>query len=557
MRYSWLLLFVVSCGEVIKIEPDAAVLVDADPCTGTCECRVDADCTDAHNVCVDEVTSRTCQCAFGYTEGVSGGCAWTGVVTDPGFQSASQWTLQAGTAVDANLNEVGMIDPGAARFTGNDGLCKLARVVQDVEMPRLANAEPLVAEITHRFYDPNFDFVSPVFGLGATWTEETTATNGTWQTSRVCLGAGQYAPAASTGRGAVVPLTLMPSYVSYSCADPNVTLDIDHIEIKPADPGECPTPGKVLNGDAESDGGWVLEGSSANGNPFSTMIEAGVGEANTRGVRLFARNRCSNLSATTQLSIPLSDELASPALAFFNRTTSTIVTGVATTVRLGVVNLPSINPSAADQAQRVCIPASMKGSVVTFRAAMDLSGLCADQINATSIIDNVAIINDASCGTDVAITDPGFESSLALVGATATPGRSLARSLKDPAMAHSGNGSLQLSVTQLCSSPSWQANVVVPEATTGAGPALTFFYRAPAQANYAFAVSAGGATFTPVLDNQWNQGTICLDPKLSGRRQNVSFAMSGGAGACATTHPAETAFVDDLSVTTDPACPTE
>ena len=51
---------------------------------------------------------------------------------------------------------------------------------------------------------------------------------------------------------------------------------VDHIEIKPADPGECPTPGKVLNGDAESDGGWVLEGSSANGNPFSTMIEAGL-----------------------------------------------------------------------------------------------------------------------------------------------------------------------------------------------------------------------------------------------------------------------------------------
>src|SRR5512133_1703371 len=89
-RFTWVILVgLTACGSVEKLNADASV--DADPCTGTCECKVDTDCAGVHTVCDDQVTSRTCACAAGYTTGLSGACEWTGVVKDPGFQSASVW----------------------------------------------------------------------------------------------------------------------------------------------------------------------------------------------------------------------------------------------------------------------------------------------------------------------------------------------------------------------------------------------------------------------------------------------------------------------------------
>jgi hypothetical protein len=123
-------------------------------------------------------------------------------------------------------------------------------------------------------------------------------------------------------------------------------------------------------------------------------------------------------------------------------------------------------------------------------------------------------------------------------------------------MVNSGTRALQLSVTQLCSQARWTTRVVVPTSNASAGPALRFFYKATPAARYTFEVAAAvGTTFTPILDNQFHEGTICLDPKLAGRAQSVVFEMSGGSGACATTHPAEGAVVDDLMVTLRPACP--
>lgn len=547
---------IAACGPDTGGGPDAPA-PDADTCAGTCECVVDSDCADAHAVCVTAGADRTCECAAGYAE-AGGACAWSGVVTDPGFQAPSKWILGANAAIDANLTVAGMVDPGAARWQ-TTGLCSLARITQAVDMPRYDRAEPLVAEITHRYVYPDIGPVipaRPAFGLDTTWNDQINGAGSPWQTARICLGPGHYAPAASTGRGATRVLTVMPDRVPTSCTDPEISFDVDHFEIKPANPGECPAPGSALNGDAEANGGWVLTGSASNGAPYSTMIEAGVGQAGTRGVRLYSRNRCAYLSATTQLAIPAPDTMPSPALAFFNRTTANVV-DIATDPRLGAVDLPLISATNADQPQKLCVPATMRGATVEFRALLNISGTCANIVDATSIIDNVSVVDDPSCGTDAMITDPGFESTLALIGANSEAGKSLARILIDPQQAYRGMGALQLSVQQLCSGASWQGNFVVPSPVTGKGPALLFFYKAPPANNYTFRVSTAGATFTPVLDNTWRLGRICLDPKLALRNQAVTFAMSGGGGLCATTHAAETALVDDLVATTDAACPTQ
>ncbi len=553
-RWVFLICAVLGCGEVVKGNPDAADVPDADPCTGVCECRVDTDCSAVHTGCDDQGTSRSCSCVAGYTKNLSGVCEFSGIVKDPGFQAASAWTA-GGAAIDVNLNEAGMIDPGAARFTGDAGMCERPRITQSLSMPKLSRAEPMVAVITYRTRTSSFEAAPPAFGIGGSW-QDTLEARSVYGTRRVCMGGGQYAPEGAGGLGAPRLLELMPARLpeAAACESASEGIDVDRFDIVVANPNECPAPGTAINGDVEAMGGWLFTGSSANGNPFTTTIEPSVGEANSRAVRLFTRNRCSSVAALNAVSVPTAEAVPSPALSYFNKTTAALP-GVETDFALGQVALPAVSASGTAITRKVCIPASMRGGVFPFEAALNLSGACADLVNAVSIIDSLKVINEPGCGTDPAIADPGFESSLELFGAQSTPGQSLARTLTDPLQAHTGNGVLQLSVMQLCNGASWSANVVVPAAAGAGGPALSFFYKATAANRYSFAVTSPGAAFAPTLDNTYRAGKICLDPKLSGRNQVVWFGMIGGSGLCATTHPPETAFVDDLSVTNDTACP--
>ncbi len=545
------LLSLSACGEVEKLAADAGV---DDPCTGTCECRIDTDCAGTHTVCDDQITNRTCECAAGYIAGVGGACEWSGVVEDPGFQSTARWTLGTGVAIDQNLNVAGMIDPGVARFTG-DGLCNLQRANQGVVMPKLSRAEPLVVVTTYRYTSVSFeDFAATAIGVGTAWHDESRLSFGQFETSRFCLGAASYAPESSKGKGVPLPVELMPTRRTFDCAMPGTALELDHVEIKPADPGECPVPGSASNGDAEGLGGWAFNVSFANGPDSSTAsIQPGVGEAASAGAKLFMNRRCDGVALSNTISIPDSATLASPAISIFNRTSS----GATVNWSLAGVPLPTIAGSGQPSTIRMCAPAFTRGGAVILSANIDGSGACADTPNFESTFDNFKLINDPSCGTDTTITDAGFESPLALIGASANQGRSLARTLNDPANAHGGAGVLQLSVDHLCEGPRWQANVVTPPSSATGGPALTFFYKATPKASYDFAVFVAGASFSATSDNQYHQGTICLDPKLIGRSQSVQFTMSGGGGTCATVIAAETAFVDDLAVITDPTCPTQ
>lgn len=549
MPQRWLFLTflgLLGCGEVLP--PPVT-----DPCTEVCECKVDTDC-GTHEACDDQITSRTCTCAAGYTENLSGACAWSGVVADPGFQSTTAWSSDADAPVDVNLNVAGMIEPGAARFQ-KTGLCGLARITQSLQMPRRSRAEPLVAQIAYRYISGGSfgTLVPPAFGIGPVWQDNLTINFSQFRTSRVCLGADQYAPESSRGRGGERALAIMPARAPFSqdCADSSTSLDVDRFEIVPAGPGECPEPDTVTNGNAEADGGWTLSSSSANGNPSSAAIEAGVGDASTRGVRMFARNRCSNTDATTRVSV--SSRLASPALSFYNKTSAALA-GVSTFSALSNIALPGITASGAPITQKVCVPAALRGAVFDFHAGMSLSGTCADVVNAESVVDSVQLLDEPSCGTDPAITDPGFEAMFPLIGSFFDPGKSFVRALSDAASAHSGTGVLQLSVMQLCSQATWQANVIVPPSQGASGPALRFFYRARPLMSSTFSVSSGGPAFTPTLNDQWNEGKVCLNPKLAGRNQQVSFGLST-SGTCATTFPTEVAFIDDLQVIADPGCP--
>jgi hypothetical protein len=543
--FAWslvLLVLLVSCGEVVPVSPDAP----GDPCTGTCECRVDTDCA-AHAVCDDQVTSRVCTCAAGYTRSAGGACEWSGVIRDPGFSSATMWTIDGAATIDGNLNQAGMVDPGAAHWAPGDALCKMSRITQSVMMPRYSRAQPLVAQVSFRF-SGRFDFIVPSVGFGTAFSDALQASAGPWRTARLCLGGGQYAPESSTGAGVQMPLTLMANRLGFECATIDV-MDIDRVEVVPANPRECPAPGEAANGDAEGPAGWTFNVTGSSTGTFA----AGAGEAGTRGARLYVHLRCESANALEPISIPVSSAVPSPALSFFHRATNLSTTFVS----LGGVTLPALGGTGGGVTHRLCIPPYMRGAVFNLQASMNTgSGSCADVVGLETVFDSVKIVNEPSCGTDATMADPGFESPLGLVGATSTPGKSIARALNDPSLAHAGSGVLQLSETSTCNDPTWVANIITPSVSGTAGPALSFFYRADPGVTTLFGVSSGfGPPFTPTQDGAWHQGLVCLNPVLRGRNQNVHFSVRFQSGTCEQVIAAETAYVDDLVVTTDASCP--
>jgi hypothetical protein len=539
-------MFLVACGHVIPPTPDAA-----DPCTATgiCECRLDTDCAGVHTACDDQGTSRACSCVAGYAKNAGGACEWSGVVKDPGFASTTMWTIDGAAVIDNSVNQTGMVDPGAARWAAGDSLCKLSRVTQGIVMPRYSRAEPLVAQVSFQF-SGRFDFLTPSVGFDNTYSEVQQTTGSPWRTARICLGGGQYAAETTSGLGAPVTLALMANRIGFEC-NTFSNLQVDHIEIVPANPNECPVPGQAANGDAEGTGGWVFNVTGGSGLSTGTFAP-GAGEGSTKGARLFAAQRCDFPSMSDPISVPIAASVASPALSFYHRATNLSTTNVS----LSGLSLPTLGGTGSGVTHRLCLPAFMRGAVVSLVASINTgSGTCTDAVNLETVFDNVKIINEPTCGTDPTITDPGFESPLDLVGATSVPGASLARTLADPQQAHSGNGVLQLTETSTCNDPTWQANVITPPSAGAAGPAVSFFYRAAPGSMTKFSVSSGfGAAFAPTQDSQWHQGLVCLNPALHGRNQGVAFSVRFQSGTCSVTIPAETAYVDDLMVTTDPSC---
>src|SRR5262245_59736182 len=172
-----------------EIEPDA---VD-DPCVDVCECKVDANCSGAHTVCLDQVTSRTCTCAAGYTMGATG-CGWTGVVDDPGFiHTPGHWrTTGTATLQPGAIQTAGMPDTCLALLDVTATQCRNGgQVSQTIVMPRRSNAEPLVVFASYAANDNMLQSeLTPSVGIGLGWYDHPFPSNRfLFRTTRVCLGA--------------------------------------------------------------------------------------------------------------------------------------------------------------------------------------------------------------------------------------------------------------------------------------------------------------------------------------------------------------------------------
>src|SRR5882672_6716484 len=167
MRWFATTLLLAGCNAVFGIHE----LEPGDPCTGVCECKVDADCGAPHTACIDQVTSRTCGCLAGYAMGPSG-CTWIGVVNDPNFdQISDKWSLSGMAMRDATTTEgSGRQDPGQIVLLADDTCANVGQVSQTIRMPRLSRAEPLVVRATYAAGIGSSGF-RPLIGIGSGWED--------------------------------------------------------------------------------------------------------------------------------------------------------------------------------------------------------------------------------------------------------------------------------------------------------------------------------------------------------------------------------------------------
>lgn len=530
---------VVGCGgpgmPAGEIDAPAAIR-DAAPDAPPAACGSDGDCAGAHAVCDDALTPHACGCACGYAPDGAGGCAWAGVVADPGLAQAGTWT---GATFDPGDLQAGLIDPGSAHVALED------RLTQSFCMPRRDRAEPLVASVAYRNTDIN---VYPSFGIGPAWHYEFNGGQD-WLMARACLGEAEYAAATSTGRGASRTITFMGS--PPWGVDPFTPkgFDVDHVEIIPAAPGECPAPGTALNGDGEAAGGWVpqVRGTGSFG------LDPGIGTNGSHGIHFHVAPATGggggDVVATTHLAIPLS---GSPALAFFRQTSLEYLGYV--TISIDGWPLPDLGDTAAG-VERLCIPAFMRGSVrrLTIRLLASSTSQASD-----AVFDDVALVDDPACGTDPVLTDPGFDAPYPLIGASDGTLANHVHTVQDAARAHTGAGVLVLEQAGTCDSRSFSDyEVAVPMPPTGsAGNALAFYYKAAANPDFALTVRGAslGTLPTIVQDGTWHRGFSCLLPLPTGHDEGTLFFIANRNGG--TCRAPLTAYVDDLVLTTDPSCPT-
>jgi hypothetical protein len=516
------------CNQLLGIEDPPAL-----------ECRTDDDC-GSHAFCSDEVALRACECAAGYAPG-PGGCAWVGVVADPGFSGAA-WTAKHGAVLDGAAPAAGLKDPGVARMPIT--ACAAA-VSQRVVMPRHARAEPLVASLTYRSPSTIFAELAPVVGLGTAWTELPRAGSTTWTTVRRCLGGGQYASPASTGRGEEVELTIGRTLDDQCRTDP---LEIDRFEILPAAPGECPEPGQVVNGLADADGGWTFTMADGGVAGFA----AGAGEGGSRGARLTMPQICSKATAEVPLSAGGIDAAGSPALSYFVAASANTAVFVEPGERL--FRPPQRLGGPVSTTVRACVPAHLRGafSLLHVRPSSLTGGTCTDPFGGAAALDTVVLRQEPGCGTDPAIADPGFESGYLPLEHTISATGSVA-SIADPG-AHSGARMLEMRETACNPTGSrFTVYVIVPPPVANAGPRLTYWYRSGPGSNSGLAVFYESLSVGPPRSSTWQQVSLCLDPKRAGRAQPIQFFLN--PGSCAGSYPAESTFIDDLEVSVDPACP--
>ena len=558
-----LAMVVAACGDVVKGSG-----VDAPPnnCPGAvCECTAATEAMDcgAHEICDESGGNRECKCAAGYVAGAGdAGCVFSSPLQDPGFQDPSKWTVVGGAMV--NPAATGSKQPGELIFDKMT-LCSFGGAKQSFTMPPFDRADPLKVSITTSIIQPpppNFFFTDFRIQVGiGTQFIELQATGGEYKTQSFCLG-----PAAF---GGPVEMQISP-LGTLACSNTTTgSIRVDEIKLEVASPGECPRQAGVVNGNFQLATGWKFPNSQSG----AGQILPNIGENGSFAAQLQQPNRCSEVTATGLMSIPTN--LTNPAIDVYWNGTS----GGRLTVLLNNKGIGTLLANGQIKHSRVCIPKWAVGNTTTlgFFAQRQTDNDCATPLNRTYILDNITIVNEPACGTLSDITDPSFERIAAPQGPVPGWGQfnGMVNNLEagriffvnGAGVANTGTGAVRSHNANQCvfrGQSGVDIAVIVPPASGTSGPALKFFGRAdPANVNSELRANimpqTEGQVFKAVAETGAYVPTVmCFPPAMVGRLVNVRIGNNDpDGGGCAATTYDEFAFIDDVSVTTDPTCPAQ
>jgi hypothetical protein len=472
-------------------------------------------------------------------------CSLPGIA-DPTFATTTAWAPFGGAA----------LTPGAVVFDTST-MCTHGGVAQPFPASRAACARPLVMTVDLTLEDE--DTIAFMAGLGAGWN--TSAISLGAQTLRICLGARAFEDAST--------LVLGMGNNPWVCPPPSFggpSISVTRASIADDVMGVCPLPGTVTNGDFErGPTGWTVKKGGG-----TAELAAGLGEGGSFAAHLATDLECETPSVAGTLSLPTSAMLPNPALRVWSRGTN----GVGASARIGSLvqkfgtGSATLFGTGAPVATNVCLPRWAQGTVQPLSFSFietRLTQECATASARDFVFDGLAFVSEPACAADVNVFDPGFEQ--AVTAPALAPSWTLQRFDDEPgarvalatdgSWVHGGRAAAVFTASTPCSHANLAAGVAVPACDGAGGPALKFWYDTRATARTSLAVTMN-ALLAPVplpAVSAWTQVTACLDPRLAGRPDLLTFALvSDGGGLCADTFAMESAAVDDVELTTDPSC---
>jgi len=549
------------------------------------ECEVKCG---AHEVCDITTSPNACHCAAGFS---GDPCVWTGVVADPSFQrdpdlGGDRTWIEIGALVNPdstdNASETG--DGGEAEFRPA-ALCNASTLEQGIEMPAFEAAGPLVAELVYRA-----DSVRGLaIGFDDTWTR-LPPTGSVYVPKTFCLGEAAYGhPDLATlpkPLGAPVMLRLSASERLESvCRSPSElgTIRIDYFNIRPLEQGEdpCPAPANppatsgTLNGQAEAGrGGWRFEcfpeGCSAAG------FEADVPHDRDSVARISrAADATERVRMTTQVSVPLPENEVPPALAFWwaGSVDRLFPVEIGTFGGFDENGEPDRGRALATLVGReggrnsvYCLPPWTHGAVIDLSFALPDDGL-SDEVSLA--VDNVQIVSASACSPVPELL--GFESKgTSWAGSTLRSIDQLVSIVSEPGLGPDSDSVLELSYA-LEPSPvaqdadlSMEAQVMVPAAGAGGGPAVAFsaFAQDASKAHVEWLLGASCTTATTpcgcrgqvsLASGAWERNLVCLPADWSGRWYPLQITVEP-SGSASVPGERSRVLIDDIEPVTSADC---
>ena len=506
-----------------------------------------------HQTCVVQGSTPTCVCVAGYQMSASG-CVWGTVPADPGFQNipAGAWTLAQGATLDPSA--AGFVDPGEVDLAASALCTGGGWLGQSISMPTVAQSEPFAIKMVS-----NRD--CSLTGAGCRAVDPVVIINGGVIAFRdgpinhaACLGERAY--------GGTIDLVIRPPDRA-SCVQADAI--VDHLDIEPS--STCPVPGTIPDGDFDGMLGTWKTWTQADAPTTVAEIAPTVGTAGTAGAHLAIHDACDEAAAHQLISPPLS--LPNLALQLRFRGTA------GATARVLVDNLTTavLTGTGAQVTGNVCLLESHKGMTQDLLLGLGDFGfagsLTCSTINQDFVLDDLTFVSDPSCPSTAYLADGGFERTdpgaawdTTLLSDSVEPGRVKTRDPigidTTPANVHSGQRALKIVNSDSCGANSATFAIAVPPPAPGAGPAVAFFYKAPAVTTSGMFVTVAGVTITPPAAANYTRAQICLDPTMAGQTVMVEAGLGGRVtnGVCGSI-PAETAWFDDFTVTTSAACPTD